>query len=162
MKKILLPVDGSEENSKAFDYAQAIGEKFDAEITILHVRQLATFPYDDGQMFYNFDFYLDHFNEFKNVSDYEKDSEGEEQLLDEVSNKILNNAKSYFDGTSLRVKKKLIMGNPAHSIIEFAEENDFDVVIMCTHGMSVLKRFTLGSVTNKVVHHCKVPVMVVR
>ncbi|MBG0763406.1 MAG: universal stress protein [Tissierellales bacterium] len=41
-------------------------------------------------------------------------------------------------------------------------EGDYDLVVMRTHGMGATKRFMLGSVTNKVVHHIKKPILVVR
>jgi len=50
----------------------------------------------------------------------------------------------------------------AEEILKEAESGEYDIVIMRTHGMSATKRFMLGSVTDKVVHHVKKPIMVVR
>jgi len=50
----------------------------------------------------------------------------------------------------------------ATKIIEEAKKGNYDLIIMKTHGMKATKRFMLGSVTDKVVHHVSIPVLVVR
>jgi nucleotide-binding universal stress UspA family protein len=53
-------------------------------------------------------------------------------------------------------------GDPSEVIVEIAESGDFHLILMCTHGMGAAKRLLIGSVTNKVVHHSSVPVIVIR
>lgn len=53
-------------------------------------------------------------------------------------------------------------GLPHERILEYADENDVDVVVMGTHGRTGLNRFLIGSVTEKVIRSADVPVMVVR
>jgi nucleotide-binding universal stress UspA family protein len=60
------------------------------------------------------------------------------------------------------VEPSLLEGHPAPELIDFAEENGMDVVVMGTIGRTGLNRILLGSVAGHVVMHCKVPVMVVR
>ena len=67
-----------------------------------------------------------------------------------------------FAGTDIPIKTLTCFGNPASKILDVIEQEKVDFVVMCTHGMSATKRFLIGSVTNKVVHHSKVPVLVVR
>jgi nucleotide-binding universal stress UspA family protein len=56
----------------------------------------------------------------------------------------------------------VLEGNPSHEIIEFADNNNIDLIIMGTLGKTGFDRFLLGSVAEKVTRNSKVPVLVVR
>ena len=62
----------------------------------------------------------------------------------------------------VQVEPRLLEGHPAPELIDFAEKEGVDLVIMGTLGRTGLDRILLGSVAGNVVRHCKVPVMVVR
>ncbi|SHI36233.1 Nucleotide-binding universal stress protein, UspA family [Dethiosulfatibacter aminovorans DSM 17477] len=132
MKKILFPTDGSAECQKAYDMAEELAKKFDSEVTV----------------FYVYDIHV--------MKGYEVTTTEEE------GKKIIGKTVEYFKDRDVRVGSKIVKGYPAEAIIEEAEEGGYDLVIMCTHGMSARKRFMLGSVTNKVVQHVKVPMLVAR
>ena len=53
-------------------------------------------------------------------------------------------------------------GDPADAILDVAEENDLDLIVVGNKGMSGAKRFLLGSVPNRVSHHAPCSVMIVR
>jgi nucleotide-binding universal stress UspA family protein len=53
-------------------------------------------------------------------------------------------------------------GDPAGAILEVAEEQNADLVIVGNKGMAGAKRFLLGSVPNKVSHHAPCSVLIVR
>ena len=59
-------------------------------------------------------------------------------------------------------KFMLEIGDPANMITEIVNSKDYDLVVLGTRGMSVFKELFLGSVSTKVMHHAKCPVMVVR
>ena len=63
---------------------------------------------------------------------------------------------------NVEVESVILEGNPAEEIIDFAEKNDFDLIVMGTHGMTGISRFLLGSVAENVVRHSKKTVLVVR
>lgn len=100
-------------------------------------------------------------NDFKDVyaGDYDKKND---ESSTQMSFKVVNQAEKFFVDSGLEVETMTAKGDPASTILEIAENQDFDMIIMCTHGMSIVKRFALGSVTNKVVHHSNVPVLVIR
>ncbi|MGM0378307.1 MAG: universal stress protein [Bacillota bacterium] len=156
-KKILVPVDGSKASLKAYDYAKEIATKFEAEITLIHVKH--TF---DQPFYYQSGYDLEDVDVDEMIKKYEKESDYPENFLNAIGNKIMDNAKKYFEDTDVEIATEILQGRPAHKIIEFAENNDFDVIVMCTHGMSIPRRFTLGSITNKVVHNSKIPVFITR
>jgi nucleotide-binding universal stress UspA family protein len=53
-------------------------------------------------------------------------------------------------------------GDPAEVLIEVAQEQDADLIVVGARGLSGLKRFLLGSVSSKLSHHAPVSVLVVR
>ena len=53
-------------------------------------------------------------------------------------------------------------GDPADAILDVAEEQDADLIVVGNKGMSGAKRFLLGSVPNKVSHHAPCSVMIIR
>ena len=53
-------------------------------------------------------------------------------------------------------------GDPADAILDVAEENGADLIVVGNKGMSGAKRFLLGSVPNKVSHHAPCSVMIIR
>jgi nucleotide-binding universal stress UspA family protein len=60
------------------------------------------------------------------------------------------------------VNTVLLQGYPAQEILNFAEKNEIDLIVMGTHGNTGIDRFLLGGVTEKVVRHANVEVLVVR
>ena len=56
----------------------------------------------------------------------------------------------------------LEIGDPSNMITEIVNSKDYDLVVLGTRGMSQVKELFLGSVSMKVIHHAKCPVMVVR
>jgi nucleotide-binding universal stress UspA family protein len=53
-------------------------------------------------------------------------------------------------------------GDPADAILDVAEEQDADLIIVGNKGMTGAKRFLLGSVPNKVSHHAPCSVLIIR
>jgi nucleotide-binding universal stress UspA family protein len=53
-------------------------------------------------------------------------------------------------------------GDPADAILDVAEEEDADLIVVGNKGMTGAKRFLLGSVPNKVSHHAPCSVMIIR
>jgi nucleotide-binding universal stress UspA family protein len=62
----------------------------------------------------------------------------------------------------LRVDLEVQVGSPAEVIVEVAQAKHVELIAMAAHGWGGLKRWALGSVTDKVVHAAHVPVFVVR
>jgi len=53
-------------------------------------------------------------------------------------------------------------GDPADAILDVAEENDADLVLVGNKGMTGARRFLLGSVPNKISHHAPCDVWIVK
>jgi len=71
--------------------------------------------------------------------------------------RVAGDAKSA--GVATRIHN--VEGDPADVLIKVAEAVDADLVVVGNRGMSGVKRFVLGSVPNKVAHHCPCSVLIV-
>lgn len=136
--RVLFPTDFSEASEHALPHALEIARRFDARITILHVRTLYS---DDPNQ-----------PEFQLLDQGKYESNVEDQLA------MMTNGVEPSDRVDTVVRRNL---SAASGILEFVEDNDVDIVVMGTHGRSALSRFFLGSVAEKVVRHAKCPVMTV-
>jgi len=85
----------------------------------------------------------------------------DEMLRQEGSDAILY-AKKVADGMKINYEGLVVEGDPASTILEFAEQNKIGLIVMGTLGKGGLERFLLGSVTDKVVKHSKTSVLVVK
>ncbi len=141
MKRILIPVKDTSENIDVIEEAVKIVDKFEGTITLLHVDNIHLI-----------------LRELQYGNDVAKGPEIDENDRKELLKKVSDEYKK----KNINVESKVLVGDPAEEIIKEAESGDYDLIIMRTHGMSATKRFMLGSVTDKVVHHVKKPIMVVR
>jgi nucleotide-binding universal stress UspA family protein len=141
MKKILVPVDGMETCQKTFETAISLSEKFGSELVVLYVK-----PVIDP---------LSH-------PGYVALEEHSDIHIEDIAKDIANKATEKLSADGRIVHTIVESGDPASIIIDVASREACDMIVMCTHGMGAMKRFFLGSVTNKVVHHAEVPVLVVR
>jgi len=76
--------------------------------------------------------------------------------------KILDQCNKIAAKKNISIKTFSELGDPAKIIIELAKRNDYDLIVMGSRGRSAIKELLLGSVAQKVTHHAKCPVMVVR
>jgi len=141
MKKILIPVDGSEYSSRAIEKGKEIAAAFNSEVVIFHV-----IPF--------------HITTARRIHIDAHDTEDEYRAASEA---LLKKAKGQFGSQAGKVKIASVEGDAAKAIVDYAEENGCDLIIMGSHGLgAVINRFLTGSVTTKVLHNTKITVMVVQ
>lgn len=148
LKKILLAIDGSEQGMKAADYAIRLAQIQGGEVEIIYV-----VPESDRIL--TDDAYLDPVLGLRLKEQAAK-------ALKEAGEKILAQGKAKFQDTGVSHTTKLMIGDPAEEILQEAEKQNVDVIVMGSRGLSGLTRFVLGSVSNKVVSHAKCSVFIVR
>jgi nucleotide-binding universal stress UspA family protein len=93
------------------------------------------------------------------------DSAASLELVEDLktkANSMLEEYKKDALEKGIQPKFMLEIGDPANMIIEIVNSEDYDLVVLGTRGMGVFKELILGSVSIKVMHHAKCPVMVVR
>jgi nucleotide-binding universal stress UspA family protein len=144
LKKILLPTDFSRCAEQALAHTVFLAEKYNAEIHLLHVLTL----FEDQPILVN-----------------DEIAETEEMIrkLEDVVEKQLNKVVNYHDSDDLAIittKKRGMSAAPV--ILEYASDEDIDLIVMGTHGRRGLGHLLLGSATEEVVRMAKCPVFSVR
>jgi nucleotide-binding universal stress UspA family protein len=80
--------------------------------------------------------------------------------IKEIGLQILKHASKMVEETQF--EQKLVSGDPADIIIQMAEQADVDLIAMSSGGYGTLRGFFLGSVSDHVLHHATVPVLLVK
>ncbi len=146
LRKIVVPLDGSELAERALPYAQALAQKFDARLILLWVVQSMP-PVFPAPEFGMVPFEYDEFAETvaKRAEDY----------LGRLRQALLEQ-KVPTDMSVLRSH------SVADAIVDFAEQEGVDLIVKTTHGRSGISRWVFGSVATKVLAQAPCPVFLVR
>ncbi|MDP7353625.1 MAG: universal stress protein [Desulfobacterales bacterium] len=64
------------------------------------------------------------------------------------------------EGTELQ--SEVLLGSVAASLVDFAERNDVDLILIATHGRSGVRRWVRRSIADKILHSSTAPVLIVR
>ena len=75
---------------------------------------------------------------------------------------ILREAAAEVEAAGVKVRTFARQGEPADAILDVAEEESADLIVVGNKGMTGAKRFLLGSVPNKVSHHAPSSVLIIR
>lgn len=86
--------------------------------------------------------------------------EGVETMLKERGETALREARERCSAE--RIEISLLEGPPGREIVDYAEQNSCDLIVMGTHGRGGLNRLLLGSVAERVIRSATVPVMTIR
>lgn len=140
-KRILIATDGSENAERAASYGINLAKTADAEVHALYV--IST----------------QHAVTTRTVKGW---SEGLEEYLMNKGRTAIGDVEKMGEEAGVKVEHAFLKGIPADKILEYAQENNIDIIVMGTHGLTGIKKFLIGSVAEKVVRHSRIPVMVVR
>jgi nucleotide-binding universal stress UspA family protein len=146
MKKMLVAYDGSDASKKAIDMVLKCAKKED-EITLLTVIPAELAESSFTKMLLPT---IDLSNYVKSGSFKDKAMESLNRIVKEINNAI--------DKVDIAVES----GDPADEILITAKKTEADVIVLGYKGYGKEGRFLLGSVTDKVVRHASVSVLVVR
>jgi len=141
-KKILVTLDGSELAERALKPAFSLAEKFGAEIVLLRVpltQHYVSMSSGSGVLLPE-----------ENV---ERDQQETEAYLRAVKTRWL--------GSAPKIRAEAISGEPAAVILDVAETEAADLIVMSTHGRSGLSRLLYGSVAESVLRGARSPVLLV-
>ena len=76
--------------------------------------------------------------------------------------RYLESKEQHLKSAGLEVLSVVSEGEAAETIIELAKGSPDSLIVMCTHGRSGVRRWILGSITEKVVRHAEDPVLAIR
>jgi nucleotide-binding universal stress UspA family protein len=80
----------------------------------------------------------------------------------EEAERVLKPIRSFFDKQGIGAEFVHRVGEPAEQIADCASKGRFELLMMGSHGHGALARLVLGSVTNRVLASCEVPLLIVR
>ena len=149
IKKILYATDLSKNSSYAFLYATDMAKRHDATIVILHA--LESFPA--------------YINEYAGMAVHiEQRDQGE--LVEEIKGHLqefCKRAEAQIGPPCVSLVSKILVprGHPPEEILNAAEEESCDVIVLGTHGKGFLAHAFLGSVSSAVLHRTRKPVFIV-
>ena len=131
-------VDGSDASAKAVTMAGRLAADLDAKLTAVYVRQLPTTvpPFGAGA-------YLDSYWE-------------------ELERQAGERTAAAINGLGAPRRFEVRTGDPATQLQHSADEHGADLIVVGARGHSVAHRLLLGSVSTRLVHHARRPVLIVR
>lgn len=84
------------------------------------------------------------------------------EYYEDEAEKVLKPVRLFFEKQGYKVKATYQVGHPAEVIAQTATSGNYDIIVMGSHGHSALVNLVMGSVSTKVLAHCKTPVLIVR
>ena len=135
--KIIVPLDGSELAEVALPYAAELAGRLGSEVVILHVCESADDRYHNMHKLYV-------------------------QKMAGTTKRLVKRYLEKLDSTSISVRSAILFGHPAEQIVDYAETERIDLIVLATHGLSGIRRWVLGSVADKVVNATKRPLILIR
>jgi nucleotide-binding universal stress UspA family protein len=143
VETILVPVDFSEHSAQAITYAKEIAATTGARLQVLHSIEEPVYPY----------FYAP-------AGDFSQAKQLEElrERTDEALDKLIYDT----PGPDVPADKYVVNGTPSVEITRFAEQQDSDLIVIPTHGLTGLERMLLGSTAERVVRLATCPVLAVK
>ena len=150
--RILVPLDGSKNSEKAIPHAEGLAKSSGAEI---HLMMIFTRHPGGG-----------------NPTGTGLESDSSVQSVLEISRQLedaqIEKAEEYLEHIAIRLRdegfqvtNELEEGSPHEHIVDYAKKNGIDLVVMATHGHGGIRRWILGSTTDRVIRACEVPVMAI-
>ena len=139
MKKILVPLDGSKNSKRGLKKAIELAKPDNATIVGLNI-------------VYAPPAFLISKPRIKFKDNLAKDSE-----------RFLEEAKKICQKANIPFKEKIIYGSdPGYDIVKFSQKEKYDMIVIGARGLNPIKKMIIGSVSNYVLNHSKIPVLVVK
>ena len=141
--RILAAVDGSPVAERALTNALDLARKYHAKLMIVHVvlrRFYAVTPSEAGVLA---------------TTVFVKEVEAEGQ-------KIISKSEEQAKASGVEYESRLVQGVPADEIVKLAHDEKVDLIVMGSRGLAEVRAFLLGSVSDRVNHHAKCPVLTVK
>jgi len=141
LNRILVPVDYSDASMQVLPFAESLADSSETELHLLHVNQPVVV--------------------YASLGGAVAPMSAATPVLPtplELETK-LRHATGLESVPQARTKRVVVQGMPATAIVDYAKENDVDLIVMSTHGHTGLTRLLMGSVAESVVRTACCPVM---
>lgn len=137
IKKILVPLDGSQNSFRGLDYAISLARQCGATITGISV-----IPFYPKALLLTPILY--------------------ERELTRAAKEFMAKAKKRSAQNGIVFNEKITDGHVVDEILDFAREKRFDLIVIGARGLGSVKEIFLGSTSNGVAHKSKIPVLLVK
>lgn len=139
LKKVLVPIDGSESSKRALEMAIVIARSADAQLTVLEVIE-----------------------EFGPLPGYYEAAPPGADRIKWISEQRFEKIHPMLDEEKIKWERRVEEGYAADRIVEIAEKGNYDMIVIGSRGLNPIGRFLMGSVSDRVVHHAHCSVTVVK
>jgi len=138
---LLFPTDGTDSSLAVESHVIQLAQQFQARVTLVHAYEtLDMIPVYETRYVY-----LDELDTY----------------LKEQSQNWMKTCLQRFQDAGLEANQHVIKGDPGLAIVQLAQKEAADLIVMGSQQKGVVRRFLLGSVSNYVVHHSACPVLIV-
>ncbi|MBI5146218.1 MAG: universal stress protein [Thaumarchaeota archaeon] len=137
IKRILVPLDGSKNSIRGLDNAIYLARQCQATITGIYILPRAP------------------------VRAYRAIQYPEKELLKDADSNM-EYAKKHCAQNGIVFEKKISFGDPGYTIVKYAKDKKFDIIVIGARGRGSIKEVFFGSVSNYVVHKADMPVLIVK
>jgi nucleotide-binding universal stress UspA family protein len=145
-KNILVAIDGSATAIRGLETAIELAKPFGAKLHLLHVVREMQLP-----------------KELQKLMEVENIKGPREDVLKMVGDRVLNQAKRAAESKGVKaVEESIGSGDPANSIVKYAERNKVDLIVMGSRGLGHVEGMLLGSVSRKVSSLAKAPCLIAK
>ena len=137
---MLVPLDGSKLSEVVFEYAEALADRLDLDLVLLHVctpEESDLSPLHQAYI-------------HRAAETLTRDFQGIEQDTEIQSRR-----------RTIKIHSELLYGQAAEEILHYADTHDIDLILLATHGRTGIGIGSLGSVASQVISASKVPVWLV-
>lgn len=148
---LLIPIDESDQSTRALEYAFTVFP--DATVTVLHVldpSELLGSATMDGSMMATTD-----------AGGMGVNFEELQAQQEETAKEVFDEAREIANAHAAEIKTVSRTGGVSQSIVDYADENNIDHIVIGSHGRTGASRVLLGSVAETVVRRSPLPVTVV-
>jgi len=154
LKKILVPLDGSEHSLRALEIAIQIAKRFDGKITLINVYSVNVQP-----------IFMPEPTTLTTPgvpiltpADFSKVVEAARK----IAGSILTDGEKRVEAEGVKVEKLLKEGHTVEEILKTARERKFDLIVIGARGVSKIREMLLGSVSDGVIRNAPCPVLVTK
>ena len=134
--RIMVTLDGSELAEEALPQVKDLVRQHNATLFLLRVALAHTFPGMDP-------------------------TDAQVHVVHEAD-EYIEHLREQCAGEGLQVEAAVRYGHDAEEILDHADQHDIDLIAMCTHGRSGVRRWVIGSVAEKVLRHSRVLILLFR
>jgi nucleotide-binding universal stress UspA family protein len=142
IKRILVPLDGSPIAEQALDPALALAEALRARLIVLRVAPKPQIPVQPVPGWPGLDVVM--------------------EAAEEEANAYLQGLQAAMGDSPVAISSHTATGLAAESIIEIADSQKVDLIVICSHGRSGIERWVFGSVAEKVLRAANSVTLVIR